>query len=116
MKDYEYKIDVYLTKEPDGQKTMKLMDAIKDALRSVLGEPKNGTMIIRSDRWIPFEDLVNSDDSFKPCPNCSEKKIKTGVSGNAFAPAISNPRCKGCNCWFRQEEKYSRKGFRVIVP
>ena len=117
MEDYKYSAEIFLSKTIDrGVETTKLMKAIGDAIQSVLGEPKSATINIHSPlQWIPFEDLVNPDDSFKPCPNCGEKKIRTGVSGSAFTPSISNPDCGNCGCYFIPEEKDSCKGFKIVV-
>lgn len=120
MENYKYSVEVSLSKPHDrGVEATKLMVAIGDAIHSVLGESESGTITIHSPTpkqdWIPFNELVNPDDSFKPCPNCGQKKIRTGVSGSAFTPSISNRECGSCGCWFKPEEKDSRKGFKIVV-
>lgn len=53
---------------------------------------------------IRFKDLVNSNNKFKPCPNCG--------SGNVVTPrfgwdglVIGDPFCKDCNHYFVIQKK-----------
>lgn len=66
-------------------------------------------------KWIPFDKIVNPDNSFNPCPNCGGK-LRCKVDGSAFTPIISNPQCADCNCYLELVERSPiDKRFRVVV-
>ena len=74
--------------------------------------PVNNPRLKKHGEWMEFSELVDSDDSFKPCPICGGQVI-VAFPGGWIMPFPTEPYCQECETEFRMERRWLIDGFRI---